>query len=435
MLDSADWEVSISLISQRMKTENQTGQDSNVAAAAIVGDGRVLLPSAKAKHSPSRKHAIGGRAALNLAGSALWYLPGHFGIARLLGPRYSLRCVLFHDVSDTESSFTRGLGGTITRKNFEAALRFITRHYTPVSLQEVIADPDGRLLPPRPVLVTFDDAYASVSDFAAPLCSKFGVPAVFFVNGVCLDNCQLALDNLVCHVTNVYGLGIVNAAAQVAIGTKDVELHSMTEVFGRFLPMISLPAREGFRGALLHLARISDGDLAKEAGLYLSSRQLRDLATFNFEIGDHTYSHANCRSLSVGDFAGEIDRNKALLEAATGKKVRSFSVPYGSSADLTSDLVAHLRCSEYEAVFLSESRANPSSPDRFRLNRVSLRTGGDGALFSEIEILPRLRAVRHSLFGVCNTAGRPTTSSVEKLDLTICRHHYRKSAGSHEERN
>ena len=34
----------------------------------------------------------------------------------LLGPRYSLRCVLFHDVSDTESSFTKGLGGTITRK-------------------------------------------------------------------------------------------------------------------------------------------------------------------------------------------------------------------------------------------------------------------------------------------------------------------------------
>src|SRR5208282_5289363 len=123
-------------------------------------------------------HSSSRRAVLNLAGGTLWYAPGSFGIARFLGPRYSLRCVLFHDVSDTESSFTKGLGGTITRKNFEAALRFITKYYTPVSLQDVIASCDGQALPPRSVLVTFDDAYASVSEFAAPLCSKFEVPAV-----------------------------------------------------------------------------------------------------------------------------------------------------------------------------------------------------------------------------------------------------------------
>jgi peptidoglycan/xylan/chitin deacetylase (PgdA/CDA1 family) len=398
-----------------MKTENQTEQDSNVAAAAIASGVQDQPLSAKVKHVASEGHAIGGRAALNLVGSALWYLPGRFGIARLLGPRYSLRCVLFHDVSDTKSSFTKGLGGTITRKDFEATLRFITRHYTPVTLQDVVADSDGRSLPLRPVLVTFDDAYASVSDFAAPLCSKFGVPAVFFVNGMCLDNRQLALDNLVCHVANVYGMDIINAAAHVASGTKDVELHSMTEVFARFLPMISLSAREAFRVALLNLARITDAELAEEAGLYLSSRQLRDLATFNFEIGDHTYSHANCRSLSVGDFAGEIDKNKAVLEAASGKKVRSFSVPYGSSADLTADLTAHLRRSKYEAVFLSESRANSSCPDPFRLNRVSLRTGSHGELFSEIEILPRLRTMRNSVFAAENVGSRRNTSSLENL--------------------
>jgi peptidoglycan/xylan/chitin deacetylase (PgdA/CDA1 family) len=356
-----------------------------------------------------------GRAALNLAGRMLWYVPGRFGVARLLGPPFSLRCVLFHDVSDTESSFTRGLGGTITRRDFETALKFITRYYTPVSLEDVIAEADGRALPPRPVLVTFDDAYASVSEFAAPLCHKFGVPAVFFVNGQCLDNRQLALDNLVCYVANVYGLGVIDAAAHVAIGTKDIDLRSLTDVFARFLPTISLSAREVFRGALLQLARISEAALAEEAGLYLSSRQLRDLATFNFEIGNHTYSHANCRALSAEDFAAEIDRNKTVLEAVSGKEVRSFSVPYGSSADLTSDLVAHFHRSQYKAVFLSESRANPPCADRFCLDRVSVRRGGDGALFSEIEILPRLRTIRNSLFRAANVEPRGSTSDLENV--------------------
>lgn len=348
--------------------------------------------------SQAERNKFSGRTALNFVGRKLWHLPGHFGIARLLGSQ-SLRCVLFHDISDTESSFTKGLGGTITRKSFEAALRFIIRNYTPVSLQDVLADADGRAaLPPRPVLVTFDDAYASVCEFAAPLCSKFRVPAVFFVNGSCLDNRQVALDNLVCHVANVCGMDTINTAAHEACGCTDFELRSMTEVFARFLPAISSSAREIFRDALLRLARINDSELAAKAGLYLSSRQLRDLATFNFEIGNHTYTHANCRALMTGEFGAEIDRNKAVLEAASGIRVRSFSVPYGSSADLTADLAAHLHSSGYDAVFLSESRANPPSADCFRIDRVSLRTAGDGELFSEIEILPRLRAMRNSLF-------------------------------------
>jgi peptidoglycan/xylan/chitin deacetylase (PgdA/CDA1 family) len=338
------------------------------------------------------------RAALSLAAGTLWRVPGRFEIARLLGPQCSLRSVLFHDVSDTESSFTRGLAGTITRKNFEAALQFITRHYTPVSLQEVIADRDGQSLPPRPVLVTFDDAYASVCEFAAPLCAEFGVPAVFFVNGICLDNQQLALDNLVCYVANVSGMGTINAAARVVDGPKRSELRSMMQVFSSFLPSITPSAREVFRAALVQLAGINERELAAKAGLYLTSQQLQNLASFNFEIGNHTYTHANCRALPVGDFGDEIDRNRAVLETISGRKVRSFSVPYGSSVDLTSDLVAHLHRSGYEAVFLSESRVNTPTSDRFRLNRVSIKTGSDDLLFSEIEILPRLRAIRNALF-------------------------------------
>jgi peptidoglycan/xylan/chitin deacetylase (PgdA/CDA1 family) len=371
----------------------------DTAFSGIFGKSRINVSFKRMDaENQAERNQSSGRDALNVAGRALWHLPGRFGIARLLGPRYLLRCVLFHDVSDTESVFTKGLGGTITRKDFEVALKFIIRHYTPVSLQDVVADSDGHALPPRPVLVTFDDAYASVSDIAAPLCSKFGVPAVFFVNGECLDNRRLALDNLVCYVANVYGLGTVNAAAHAACETKDMDLRSLTQVFTRFLPGISLSAREMFRDALFQLARISEDDLATEARLYLSSRQLRDLATFNFEIGNHTYSHANCRCLTVGDFAGQVDRNKEVLEAASGRKVRSFSVPYGSSADLTSDLAAHLHGSGYDAVFLSESRANLRCPDLFRLNRVSIRAGNEGALFSEIEVLPRLRTIRNSLF-------------------------------------
>jgi len=306
--------------------------------------------------------------------------------------------VLFHDVSDTESAFTRGLNVTTNRRRFVAALKFLRAHYTPVRLQDVLADPDGRDLPPRPVLVTFDDTYASVAEVAAPLCEKFNIPAVFFVNADTLDNAGLALDNLICYAVNVLGLDRINIAARGVTGIEDLELHSLAQVFSRLLPALSLQVREAFRNALADLVRAKERGLAEEAALYLTRQQLRGLAAYDFEIGNHTYSHVHCRTLSHDSFRQEIDRNKWELEAVSGRKVRSFSVPYGSSADLTADIVRHLRASGHEAVFLSESVANSGGGDGFRFDRVSSHADSDEAFFSEIEVLPRLRAMRNQLF-------------------------------------
>ncbi|MGB7075389.1 MAG: polysaccharide deacetylase family protein [Candidatus Sulfotelmatobacter sp.] len=284
----------------------------------------------------------------------------------------------------------------------------------------MIGDSNGGKLPSRPMLVTFDDAYASVSDFAAPLCSKLGVPAVFFVNGGCLDNRQLALENLVCYVANVCGLDAVNVAIRSVDGAESFKVRSLAQVFSRFFPAISLRGREVFRDALIELARINEGGLAAEASLYLSSQQLRDLANFKFEVGNHTYTHANCRTLSPADLVVEIDRNKAMLEAISGTKVRSFSVPYGSSVDLTVDLAQHLRSSGYDAVFLAEGGANSSRNHESYLDRVSIRATTDAAFFSEIEILPRVRTMRNCLFA--SDAGRRTSStSLEKVRPTTFR--------------
>jgi peptidoglycan/xylan/chitin deacetylase (PgdA/CDA1 family) len=389
----------------------QSGPVSAMATGATVDAEKPLLAD-----SEKLSYHVDGRSMLSLAGRTLWHVPGCFAVARLLGPSCSLRIVIFHDVSDTESSFTRGIGVTTTRANFISALKFLTKHYTPVSLQEVLADSDGRRLPPRPVLVTFDDAYESVVEFAAPLCREFGLPAVFFVNAAFLNNEQLALDNLVCHLANVLGLGAINIAARAVNGMDGIELRSLGQVFNRFLPAVSLSGRKVFRDALVQLAHVNEHDLAGEAGLYLTSQGLRDLAAFNFEVGNHTYTHVNCRALSAENIESEIDRNKEVLEKISGMRVRAFSVPYGSSADLSPELSAHLRRTGHEAVFLAESSANRVLGDRFRLDRVSVRARSDAELFSEIEVLPRLRAVRNRLSDTSNLRHDREASHLEEMN-------------------
>ncbi|MGH9403386.1 MAG: polysaccharide deacetylase family protein [Terriglobia bacterium] len=349
-------------------------------------------------YTTHKDNISGRRPALNFAAGTLWRTPGRFGIARVLDPFYSLRCVVFHDISVSESPFTKGMGIAITPGDFVSALKFLTTYYTPVRLQDVLGNCGGRDLPPRPVLVTFDDGYASTIKWAAPLCNKFGVPAVCFLNAAFIDNQRLAPDNLVCYVANKLGIETINEAVRTVRGADIPKLKSVGEVFSCFFPAISLTERKAFLDALLHLGGIDEVQLAREAGLYLTRKQLHALGSLDFEVGNHTYTHVRCRTLTPETFTQEIDRNKAELETLTGRKVRSFSVPYGSSADLTSDLVKHLKHSGHDAVFLSESVANHQGADRLHLDRVSTRAGGDNTLFFEIEILPRLRAMRNRLF-------------------------------------
>jgi peptidoglycan/xylan/chitin deacetylase (PgdA/CDA1 family) len=342
----------------------------------------------------------------------------------VLGPSYSLRCVVFHNISATDSPFTKGMNVSVTPTTFERSLRFLARYYSPVSLQDVLSNSDGRGLPHRAVLVTFDDAYASVAELAAPLCRQFGVPAVFFVNASFLDNQKLAPDNLVCYVANVFGMETVRAAGRAVLGTGAPDLHWLSDVFTIFFPIISLAEREAFLDALRQLAGIDENHMANEAGMYLTSKQLRNLASFDFEIGNHTYTHVHCRTLSREDFGPEVDRNKAELESLSGANVRSFSQPYGSSRDLTSDLKEHLERSGHKAVFLSESVANPRGTDPFHLDRVSTRAESDDRLFSEIEVLPRLRAVRNRVsrkFGFVRT--RPIHTSADRQGAVRTEHY------------
>ena len=338
-------------------------------------------------------------------GRLMWRLPLRFGMANLLGSQYSLRCVLFHDVADEPSPFTHGLGSTMSRREFEDVIRFLSTHYTPVGLSDVLGDSRARKVARPPVLVTFDDAYASVALEAAPILERYGVPAIFFVNASAVGNEDLQLDNLICYVFNTSGLELVRNVARDVGGRKDLAMNSLDDVFTQFLCLQPQTAVQQFRAALSSAAGIDTAEMARQAQMNVSLDQLRALPARGFEIGNHTYSHVFCRSLRGADFEREILLNKTELENMTGTPVRSFSVPYGNAEDLTGELLGQLRRSGHEATFLVESCANTPDTDLHKLHRVSVHATNSPDLFAEIEILPRLRSIRNRLAATKAGAG------------------------------
>lgn len=340
-----------------------------------------------------------GKVLQNLLGRTIWRMPFPFQIAKLAGPTYTLRCLLFHDIADQTSEFTEGLNVTLGRKDFESKIKFISKHYSPISLQDLIDASRQNALPSRPALITFDDSYASVALNAAPILHRYRIQPVFFVVSSLVGNKELGLDNLICYVAKSAGIKVVNSAAFEALGRRKQTYTSLEQFFDHLLPALSHTEVRRFREALATSAGIHAADLAREAQLYVNEEQLRSLASDGFEIGNHTLSHVFCRSLASNEFVEEIYSNKTKLESITGRTVRAFSVPYGSPIDLTEELERHLHDSKYEATFLARNRSNTPATSLTCLNRIAIHAGSDGDTFGEIEIFPRLRSLADILIG------------------------------------
>lgn len=94
--------------------------------------------------------------------------------------RPALRVLMYHKLSQTNRDFL-----TITTEQLQAHLTHLRQaNYCLVSLDDVLRSRSrtaSQPLPPRAVLITFDDAYVNNYDLALPILNEFGVPATIFV--------------------------------------------------------------------------------------------------------------------------------------------------------------------------------------------------------------------------------------------------------------
>lgn len=89
--------------------------------------------------------------------------------------------LMYHGV-DTVAAGRDPHGMFVTPSAFRDQVELLLESgFTPVSEQVYVASLYGAPLPPKPVLITFDDGYLGVGEHAAPVLESFGVPSVLYV--------------------------------------------------------------------------------------------------------------------------------------------------------------------------------------------------------------------------------------------------------------
>jgi peptidoglycan/xylan/chitin deacetylase (PgdA/CDA1 family) len=94
----------------------------------------------------------------------------------------SVPILMYHSVSDDPGG-RRGAPLTVTPRRFAEHIEYLsTEGFTSHSVRELVAALDGRgRLGPKPVILTFDDAYSDFHPNALPVLSRHGFSATVYV--------------------------------------------------------------------------------------------------------------------------------------------------------------------------------------------------------------------------------------------------------------
>ncbi|MEZ4403794.1 MAG: DUF2785 domain-containing protein [Kofleriaceae bacterium] len=214
---------------------------------------------------------------------------------------------------------------------FAACLDFFKRHYRVVTVDDVwAARAGGPPLPPRPLLITFDDGWSDNEEFALGHLRRAGLPAVMFVVADVVGRHQPFFQE---QLVGAWRAGRLDASGAAALWLAAGGEAAATPRFGGRDDLEPLRAVIARLEALAPAARAAA--LADVAGLlddgvrYMTTAdQLRNLAGHFVTIGAHGKTHTPLTK--APDLAAELAGARAALAGHVGAAPTTLSCPHGA---------------------------------------------------------------------------------------------------------
>jgi peptidoglycan/xylan/chitin deacetylase (PgdA/CDA1 family) len=291
--------------------------------------------------------------------------------------RDSVLVLIYHDILPPGFPEQNPLFGmTVSTTEFEWQLRYLRKRYAPISFQQ-FADWffNGAMLPPNPVLITFDDGHRNNLDFALPALKKLGFPAVCFAVAGSLGEKSLTwFEDAYYRLMFTPYLSWKLTNGEVRPLTSPAERSAAC---GRFFTLCrSLSADEQHREIQSLQSQLGvESPNVQFPGRFefLSADDLRSLQENGIEIGAHTMTHPILSTLAPYSAQIEIRASKAQLEKNLPMPVRAFAYPFGApDLDFTERDRDYVRQSDFTLAFAGEGGSVKKTCDAFNLPRVGI---------------------------------------------------------------
>lgn len=266
----------------------------------------------------------------------------------------NLTIVMYHYVRDVETTPYPRIKA-LSVGAFEGQLEYLRRHYNPISGHDLMNAVEAKAaLPPRAVLLTFDDAYKDHFTNVLPLLERQKLSGCFFPPAQCI------LENRVLDVNKIHFIlaSVPNPKRLVKevrelmdVMRGEFELGSFDAYWGRcgiasrydpaevmFVKrMLQKELPEALRAQLtddLFQEYVTGDEETFARELYMDVAQVSALRSRGMYVGSHGFSHRWLNAIPVREQKQEIDASLRFLKLVGANTKRwMMCYPYGGYDD------------------------------------------------------------------------------------------------------
>jgi N-acetylglucosaminyl-diphospho-decaprenol L-rhamnosyltransferase len=294
--------------------------------------------------------------------------------------------VVYHNVADKQHALTKHLDVNTSLDHFDKHVRYFSKNFDFISGSDLVAG----VLPRKAILVTFDDAYRSVLDVAAPILNGVCAPSVFFVTAGMLVGSYLPVDNVLSYAVHELGWERMLTTIQL----ENTSARTVSELLLFTISAMKPAQVRAIKAKLLTTMSTTEHELQDESGLFIGNSDLTNLSASRMDVGNHSMHHSFFRTLSDEELQTEVCESRALLQRLSAQPVSYLSIPYGNRQDATFRALKATRECGHKATFLVHAKSN-----RFRIGHdIYYRTSVGEAATSQLPFIlsaaPLIRSIK-----------------------------------------
>ena len=252
--------------------------------------------------------------------------------------RNTPKIMMYHSFSGAEKE------GYVSKAHFEWQLQTIKKNCVPMSLIDLAElNENKKPIPKNVVVITIDDGYKNVFDYAFPLLKKYQIPATFFVTTNFIDQTDWLWPDKVKYLLS---------------NTQTQETHiefdgTKTELnFGAINHLCLNLENDKKLKFIEHLANQLDITLPVGPPDEFASctwQQLEEMQRNGIEIGSHTLSHPSLGQVSDKQANTEIEHSLAVINNHLSTIPRTFCYPNGQPNDYNPNVIKMVGAAGYKA--------------------------------------------------------------------------------------
>lgn len=258
---------------------------------------------------------------------------GRTGMLRLAGQFApdGAAILMYHSVLDEPERCANSIGRGIIHATqvFERQMEFVSRRCSPVTIDDIrLFLSGGKPLPRRAVAVTFDDGFADNSEIAAPILSRFGIRAAFYLTVSLIGTkdppwyCRLR--HAFATTQKEEWISSANKGPY-SLATAQNRDAALLEAFDFCAPLAG--------DALEQTVRTIERGLDIEAltgrnGFMMDWNHARALQHAGHVVGCHTLTHPNVAHVAPDVARKELVVSKRRMEEELSASVLHFSYPH-----------------------------------------------------------------------------------------------------------